>query len=377
MKPHQFQKKKIALVHDFLLYWGGAERVLKGFTEIFPQAPVFTLFYKKNIAEKFFPGTTIKSLLSLPSFLPHRLMLPFLPTAVESLILDDYDIVISSGVFSKGIITKPGTLHIHYCHTPPRFLWEERNEYVAHNVPFGLKSSARFLSHWLRVWDRQAGEQRVDYFIANSNHTKERIKKIYGREAEVIYPFVKNPKPNPPAGGQNPKPQVKIKKYFLVISRLQRYKNIELPIKVFNTLQLPLYIVGEGRDRKRLKRMAGKNIIFLGFKKEEDLPLLYKHARALIVPGIEDFGLTAIEAMAEGTPVFAYKKGGAKETIKEGKTGEFFDELTPASFYQGLQRFLVNENKYKKTRIIAHAKKFSYEKFKKHIISIVNEETMR
>lgn len=356
---------KIAFVHDFLLYWGGAERVLFGLHTLFPEAPIYTIMSDKAFVKKFFPQATINPSFSKPSIISHRAFLPFLPTAIESLNLDEYAVVISSGVFSKGIITKPKTVHIHYCHTPPRFLWEEEKKYIRDTVPFGFKILTRFTSHWLRIWDRQAGEYRVDKMIANSKWTAERIKKIYGRKARVIYPFIDQ------RLTMNDQ-RLTMNDYFLIVSRLQRYKNIELPIKVFNRLNLPLYIVGEGPDRKRLEKIAKKNIVFLGFKKEAHLPLLYRHARALILPSVEDFGLTAAEAMAQGTPVLAYKRGGAIETIKEGKTGEFFDELTRQSFWQGLQKFLTNENQYKKTHIITHAQKFSYNIFKEKILTEVN-----
>ena len=365
---------KVALVHDFLIYWGGAERVLEGLHRIFPKAPIFTLFYKKEFFKKFFPHAHILSSFLQKFPLPHRLLLPFMPTAAESLILDDYDAVISSGAFSKGIIVRPKTLHIHYCHTPPRFLWEEQKEYIADNVPSGLKSITSLVCHWLCIWDRQAGEQRVDEFIANSEWTKQRIKKVYGREAKVVYPFVENSKLETLNSKQTQNSKLKTKNYFLIISRLQRYKNLELPIKVFTKLNLPLYIVGEGPDKRRLERIAGDRVKFFGFVDEKKLPSLYKNARALIHPSIEDFGLTPLEAMVEDTPVLAYRKGGAKETILEGETGEFFDELTQKSFHNGLQKLLANEKKYNKKEIAKHAQKFSFEKFKKGIVETVREQ---
>ncbi|MBI3335069.1 MAG: glycosyltransferase [Candidatus Portnoybacteria bacterium] len=367
---------KLALVHDFLMYWGGAERVLHGLHAIFPRAPIFTLFFNEGFTKKFFPRANIH-----PSFLqkfplPHRFLLPFLPTAAESLILDDYDVVISSGTFSKGIIVRPKTLHIHYCHTPPRFLWEESREYIEHNVPFGLRSCASLMLHWLRIWDRQAGEQRVDTFIANSKWTQARIKEIYGRDSRVIYPFadLRLTTYDKRRNISNTKYQILNTKYFLVVSRLQRYKNLELPIKVFTKLNLPLYIVGEGPDKKRLQRIAGDTVKFFGFADEKELSSLYKNARALIHPSVEDFGLTPIEAMAQGTPALAYRKGGAEETIIESKTGEFFDELNEKSLHNGLQKLLANEGKYSKKEIIKHVQKFSFERFQKNILKTVREE---
>lgn len=339
--------------------------MVQGFHRMFPHAPIYTLFYKTEFAKTFFPKANIRA-----SFLQHipfhrRFLLPFMPTAIETFNLDGYDGIITSGTFAKGVITKPHTKHIHYCHTPPRFLWEEEEEYVRNNVPFGLKRGASFLLHWLRLWDRHASE-RVDIMVTNSKWTKRKIQKLYGREAHVIYPFCES--------SQFPVPSSQLRKdYFLIVSRLQRYKNIELPIQVFTKLRLPLYIVGEGPDQRRLKRIAGPTVKFLGFKREEHLSLLYRHARGVILPGIEDFGLTIVEAMAQGTPALAYRKGGAIETIKEGRTGEFFDEATPAGFHQGLKRFFANEKKYEKRDIIKQAQKFSLEKFEHAIYKLIEK----
>ena len=356
---------KVAIVHDFLCYWGGAERVVRGLHRILKDAPIYTLFYKRDFVKAFFPHADIRA-----SFLHNvpfhrRFLLPFMPTAMEAFNLDEYDVIITSGTFAKGVITKPHAKHIHYCHTPPRFLWEEEEEYVRNNVPFGLKGGSSLLFHWLRLWDRHASE-RVDVMIANSEWTKNKIKKIYGREAKVIYPLYES--------FQFPVSSFQLKKnYFLIVSRLQRYKDIELAITVFNKLKIPLYIAGEGPDRRRLERLAGPTIKFLGFKSEEKLPLLYAHARGVILPGVEDFGLTVVEAMAQGTPALAYREGGARETIIEGKTGEFFDEQTVKSFWQGLQRFFANEKRYKAQEIVKQAEKFAFKVFERSIRSLIEK----
>ena len=168
---------KVALVHDFLIYWGGAERLAQGLHRMFPEAPLYTLFYRRDFVKTFFPKATIyaSSLQHIP--LPHRFLLPLMPTTIETFNLDEYDVIITSGTFAKGIITKPNARHIHYCHTPPRFLWEEEQEYIKYNVPLGLKGSTSFFLHWLRLWDRHASE-RVDLMIANSQWTRKKIKKI-------------------------------------------------------------------------------------------------------------------------------------------------------------------------------------------------------
>lgn len=356
---------KIALVHDFLLYWGGAERVLQGIHEMFPEAPLYTLFHNPEFTKRFFPNANIRAS-SLQSFrFAYKFFLPFLPTSIEYINFDDYDVVISSGTFAKGIITKPQTLHIHYCHTPPRFLWEEEKEYITHNVPFGLKRVASFALTWLRAWDRVAAK-RPDVFIVNSAWTAMRIKKFYGRASQVVYPFVKNVAP------KNQHLKLKnTKQYFLIVSRLQRYKHIELAIRVFNDIALPLVIVGKGSDARRLMRIARGNVLFLGFQDERALPWLYSHAKAVILPGIEDFGLTLIEAMSYGTPALAYRKGGALETMIEGKTGEFFEAQHEESFFQGLKNILIHSPTYKREDIKKHAQNFSFKRFKQELLAAI------
>ncbi len=357
---------KVAIVHDFLIYWGGAERVLTGLREIFSDAPIYTLFYKEKFVKKFFAGAKI-----IPSFLqnvplPRQLLLPFMPTAIESFQLENYDVVISSGNFSKGVITSPQTAHIHYCHSTPRFLWEEGQEYIADNVPFGFRTIASLTLHFLRVWDLSAS-CRVDSYIANSQWTATRIKKFYKKDSRIIYPFI----PNSAAIVQE-LGIFKRKKYFLIVSRLQRYKNIELAIRACNELGLSLVIAGKGPDSTRLKKIAGKTITFLGFVQEKDLPSLYQRAKAVILPGVEDFGLTLIEAMSYGTPALAYKKGGACETIIEGKTGEFFEEHTIESFAKGLKKVLTHYPNYKKDETKKYAQRFSFDRFKEEILNIIN-----
>lgn len=355
---------KVALVHDFLMYWGGAERLLKGLAAIFPGAPLYTLFYKSAFVHEFFSHSPIilSSLQNLP--LPHRSLLPLMPFSIESFQFDEFDVVISSGIFAKGIITRPGTRHIHYCHTPPRFLWEESASYLQHSVPFGLKTLTLGLLHWLRQWDVSAAS-RPDIMIANSRWTQQKIKKIYRREAEVVYPFTSSK-----FKVQKSKLQSKTQKYFLVVSRLQRYKNIDVAIRACNDLRLNLIIAGLGSDEKRLRRLAGPNIEFLGFIPEEKLSSLYQHARAVIVPNIEDFGLVAIEAMAHGTPVIAYRKGGAVETIIEGRTGKFFDQLSEKALIESIAIFMKEEKKYDKELIKKHSEQFSFKHFEEKILTI-------
>lgn len=361
---------KIALVHDFLWYWGGAERVLQGLTTIFPHAPLYTLYYKPSFTKEYFWDQIIHASFLQYIPLPHRFCLPFMPSAAESLRLDAYDVVISSGAFAKGVITRPGTTHIHYCHTPPRFLWEDSHSYLSLRVPRGLKIPALFSTHWLRLWDAQAAK-RPDIMLANSRWTQYKIKKIYQRDSRVIYPFVEISKQI-----KNTKYKIQNTKYFLIVSRLQPYKNIDLAIQACNELKLSLVIAGVGPDEKRLKRLAGETIKFLGFVEEDELASLYDKARAIILPGIEDFGLVPLEAMAQGTPVLAYRQGGAIETIKEGETGVFFNHLTVPSLIKGIKKILNQKKAFNKKTIIAYSRQFSWENFKTSLLNVVNNPSL-
>jgi len=366
------RKPKIAIVHDFLTYFGGAEQVLRSLHNLYPNAPIYTLIYDKNKMEKYFPNAKIipSFLNSLPYFLRKRkkFLLPFFSTAAETFDLRDFDVVISSSSsFVKGIITKPKTIHICYCHTPTRFLWDWYYNYLRENRLFGLKKCliVPFL-HYLRIWDKSAAE-RVDYFISNSRNTQERIKKYYNRESTVIYPPVDIARSNK----ESQEEKVCEKDYFLIVSRLSAYKKIQIAVEAFNKLELPLVVIGEGSEKKRLEKIAEKNIEFLGFKKEKELTKYYRNCYAFIFPGEDDFGIAPCEAMSFGKPVLAYKRGGAMETVIEGVTGEFFCDMIPEILADGVRRLKNNYDKYDANAIRDHASMYSRENFEKNISSFV------
>ncbi len=360
---------KIAIVHDFLTYFGGAERVLMSLHKLYPKAPIYTLLYDEKKMKRYFPEAKIRT-----SFINKfsksirkrkKYLLPFFPTAAETFDLREFDIVISSSSsFVKGIITKPKTVHICYCHTPTRFLWDWHYNYLKENKVGRLKKIFLIpLLHYLRMWDKTAAE-RVDYFIANSENTERRIKKFYNRESKVIYPPVDISR----RGGSRPAPTALAmtdinKNYFLIVSRLTPYKKIDIAIEAFNKLELPLVIIGDGGDRKRLEKMAENNIKFLGFQLEEKIAEYYQNCQAFIFPGEDDFGITPVEAMSFGKPVLAYRKGGALETIIEGETGEFFDDPIPEILADGVRRIKNNCDDYDVEKIKKQAEKFSEEKF--------------
>ncbi|HRY82328.1 MAG TPA: glycosyltransferase [Candidatus Moranbacteria bacterium] len=352
---------KIALVHDFLNQYGGAEKVLEVLAEMFPEAPIYTLLYDREKMREKFKGKEIRTsfLQRLPRFLRKRYkyFLPFLPTAPESFDLRDFDLVISSsGAWSKGIVTRLDTIHIAYIHSPMRFVWDYNEKYLRDERKEKFGFLIRPVLSYFRLWDKLASD-RPDYLIANSKYTQSRIKKYYRRESEVIYPPV-----NQESGIMNHE-SGNDKKYFLIVSRLSAYKKIDKAIEAFNKLELPLVIVGTGKEEKRLKKIAGKTIEFLGYQKEEDLPEIYKNARAFIFPGVDDFGIAPVEAMMHGIPVIAIKDGGAVEIVEENRTGEFFESAMPEVIADAVRRFCENEKKYEREYIIKSVERFGKERF--------------
>lgn len=359
---------KIALVHEYLNQFGGAERILLTLCTIFPDAPIFTLFYDKNATGGVFEGRDIRTsfLQNTPFVKKHHRSFPLLmPLAIEQFDFSPpgggFDVVISiSASFAKGIITKPNTKHICFCLTPPRFLWDDSHKFVEE---FGYSQFVKtvlppFISY-LRIWDKEAS-YRVDEFWAISDFVKQRIRKYYQRESQVIYPPVDikkfQTKNWEPGTGD----------YFLMVGRLVSYKRFDLGIKAFNNLGFPLKIVGDGLERRKLKKLAGKNVQFLGSVPDNQLVGLYSKAQALIFPQEEDFGIVPLEAMASGKPVIAFRDGGAVETIVEGKTGLFFDEQTVGSLVQAVKNF--NPSKFNPENCRKQAERFDARVFKQKVL---------
>lgn len=376
----KLKNPKIALAHDFLTSFGGAERVLMSLHNIYPEAPIYTLLYDKDKMQKYFPNAKIRPsfLNKFPVFLKRRkkYLLPFFSTATETFDLRDFDAVISSSnSFVKGIITKPKTIHICYCHAPSRFLWDWYFNYLDENrIKWIKKIFAVPFLHYLRMWDKSASE-RVDYFIANSSNTADKIKKFYGKDSAVIYPPVSVDEFK--AKEKNEKAKIKTKDYFLIISRLSAYKNIDIVVEAFNKLELPLVVIGDGGEKNRLKKIAKKNIEFPGFLPDEELARYYQNCQAFIFPTEDDFGIAPVEAMFFGKPVLAYRKGGALETIAEGITGEFFDDPIPEIVADGVRRIKNNYENYNSETIRKHAEKFSQKRFERDIkefIKCINKQ---
>lgn len=362
---------KIALVHDWLNNLGGAERVLFELHNMYPEAPIYTLFYNPKLTAQHIPHAQIRPsrLQNFPFIRKfYKYFMPLMPMAMESFDFSEFDLVISSSVnFSKGLILKPGTKHICYCYSPTRFLWDQNHEYQKQNSTSPLKKwLTRVSQHLLRIWDRQTAE-RVDVFVAISDHVQKRIKKYYGKEASIIYP--------PVAFTSEQLPIHSDKNFYLIVSRLFPHKNIDIAIEVFNKLGLELVIIGDGPIKKNLQKMAGKNISFLGELPDNEIIRYYSQCRAFIMPQEEDFGLTPIEAMSFGKPVLALAKGGATETLIEGVTGEFFDDPIPEALADGMRRLNENYSKYSPLAIKSQTEKFSRNKFQSQIRELVTRLT--
>ncbi|NME82452.1 glycosyltransferase [Clostridium sp. SM-530-WT-3G] len=359
---------KIALVHDWLPFMGGAERVLSNFIELFPGAPVYTTICNREKID-----SPIKEAKIITSHLQknkkeiknHRRLFPFMMTAIESFNLNEYDVVLSdSSCIAKGVITPPSTLHICYCHSPMRYAWEFSHEYAEKMAgKGGIK--AKLLRHFLsfvRLWDNVSAD-RVDYFIANSENVAKRIRKHYKREAIVIHPAVRCNLFELSDIDED---------YYLMVGRLQEYKRVDIAVQAFNKLGLPLIIIGDGPDRVRLESMAKSNVKFLGRKSDQEIKDYYSKCKAFIFPGEEDFGITPLEAMASGRPVIAYKKGGALETVVENMTGVFFEKQSSDDLIDAVNRFYKME--FDKKVIRTHAEKFDESVFKEKIKKFIEEK---
>jgi len=324
---------KIALAHDFLNQYGGAERTLEALHEAFPEAPIFTSVFVPDRLPACFSDWDVRTsfMQNLPFLTTaYKKYLPLYPRAFERFDLSGFDVVLSSSsAFAKGIRVPPGAVHICYCYTPMRFVWDRDRYLEKEPVPFYLKPFLNPLLERLRRWDLCTARS-VHRFIAISEHIRRRIRAAYGAEADVLYP--------PVDVGDFPVSNQK-GTYDLVVSRLNPYKRIEIAIAACERLGRPLKIVGQGPHASALRRLAGPRTEFLGAVPFDRLKELYAGTRAFLFPGEEDFGIAPVEAMAAGRPVIAYGSGGALETVVEGETGLFFREPTPESLIAALRRF--------------------------------------
>lgn len=350
---------KTAIVHDWFCNMGGGDKVAEAFLDVMPGSPVYTLCYlEKSLTPK------LKSADIHVSYLQkyinqkkdnHQKFLPFMPAASESFDMSAYDIVLSSSsCCAKGVITRPDTIHICYCHTPMRYAWEYFYEYTEGMNPLKTKV-INYVMNYMRMWD-SISANRVDYFIANSYNVAKRIKKHYRRDAVVVHP---------PIDTDYFVPGEIDGDFYLCVSRLVKYKRIDLAVEACNRLKLPLIVIGQGAEYDKLRNMAGATVHVLGRQSDEVIREYYQRCKALIFPGEEDFGMTPLEVQSCGRPVIAYGRGGALETVVEGKTGVFFSEQTVENLMDAMKR--MNQLTFHKSALRAHAEKFGKQRFLKEM----------
>ena len=351
---------KVALLHYWLTNIRGGEKVFLELCEMFPQADIFTHVITPDIQKKYFPNRKIHT--SFINKLPNAAKLyknymPLMFKASQSFDLRGYDLIISSESGPiKGIRKPEGTKHICYCHTPMRYLWDMFDDYYQ-NAPFYKKCAMKLLKNYLRKHDLYSANN-VDVFIANSDFVKDRIRRIYNRDAEVIYPPVDVDFFKSKTDAESRKD------YYLVAGELVNYKRVDIAVKAFNSSGKKLIVVGSGEEFSKLHLSAKSNITFTGKVSNEKLRKLYSEARALIFPGVEDFGIVPIEAQATSTPVIAYAQGGALETVVDGQTGIFFDKQTPEALNIVIDKFEKISDDFDTSKIRLHSLNFSRRHFR-------------
>lgn len=362
--------QKVAVLHYWWLSNRGGEAVVTEILKIYPYADLYIHVYDEDLVRKslapFFRGRIYSTFISkLPlSKKLYQKYLPLMPFALEQLDLSKYDLVISSESGpTKGVITRPDAIHICYCHSPMRYIWDMYHEYLKRSG-FVVRNIFPFIAHYLRAWDRLSAD-RVDFFIANSNFISSRINKFYRRKSEVINPpvFVDRFDPNAPR-----------ENFYLYLGQLVSYKRADIAIEAFNTLGLPLVVIGEGEEYHALLKSSKNNITFLGRQSFPIVKEYLERCKGLIFPGIEDFGIVPIEAMAAGAPVIAYAKGGALESVIDLQTGVLFYEQTSESLIKAIEKFEKNSALFNSQFLHNYSRSYSVEifhsKFKKFIDKI-------
>ncbi len=352
------KKMKVAIVHDYLNQYGGAERVLEAICELYPDAPIYTSIYDPEaVLHRFDHRTVITSFMQkFPGVMKHhQVYLPFYNYAFESFDLSQYDLVISSSsAWAKGVITGPDTLHICYCHTPMRFVWQYEDYAQRERLNRVAKAVLPIVLNRVRLWDVNSSG-RPDFYVANSQTVARRIAKFWGRDSVVINPPVET--------GQIPFDNSPRDDFYLWVGRLVPYKRADIVIEAFKHLDLPLKVVGTGRDLATLKKIAGPKTEFLGYLPDDQVRYLYSRCRAFIQAGAEDFGITPIEAMAGGAPVIAIRQNGPAETVHEGENGLFFEEQTPEALAGAVRHFERQSNRFRPAAIRRYAQNFDRELF--------------
>lgn len=363
---------KVALVQDWLVKFGGAEWTLLNWHKIFPDAPLYTLVYDRKKMGMAFEDFDVRTtyIQKIPGAIKHyQMLLPLMPGAWERLDLTEYDLVLSScSSCCKGIITRPDAVHICYCHTPTRYFWDMFYEYKRQTNPIKGFLMTNCI-HKLRMWDKLAAD-RVDYFLANSKFTQQRIKKYYKRDADIIYSV----------GGNFVSDELFEKTenedFYLITGRLVGYKRFDLAIEACSRLGKRLIVVGTGNEEENLKKIAGSTVEFKGYCSNEEIMNYYARAKGFLFPGLEDFGFTPIEAQSGGTPVIAFGKGGALETVANGETGLFFQKQTVDALIEAIKNFEKHGVKKNRSEIRKYANTFSAERFRQEILNYCMSKTV-
>jgi len=364
---------KTAIVHEWLVNYAGSEKVVESFTNIWPDADVFTLvdFLTDKERKIILKGKQTET--SFIQHLPfakrqHRKYLPLFPKAIESFKLSKYDLIISSShSVAKGVKTKKNQLHICYCHSPMRYAWDEADYYLLQaNLNRGIRGFlAKATINYLRKWDLQSADN-VNFFIANSNHIAKKIKRIYNRDADVIYP---------PVDVNKFSLQTEKEDFYLTASRLVPYKRIDLIMDAFARMpDKKLIVIGGGPEKERLKAKATANISLIGYQKFESLKEYLQKAKAFVFAAEEDFGIIVVEAMACGAPVIAGNIGGTMESVIDKKTGILFPEQTVESIVEAVRNFETMKKSINYSEVRAHSEKFSREIFERNIKNYVDEK---
>lgn len=357
---------KIAIVHDWLTNMGGAEQVIINFKEMYPEAPIYTTFYNPDNLDSKLRNIDVRTcfLQKKKIVTNHKKYFPLMPLAFENFHLNEYDVVLSSSSScAKGVLTKPGSVHVCYCHTPMRYAWEKRDEYVE-GMGKLKRGLIKILLHYMRIWD-VASANRVDYFIANSTEVQKRIKKHYKRESIVINPPVRCSLFNISDNDGD---------YYVIVSRLVKYKRFDLAVQACKELNKKLIVIGEGPEKENLQKIAEgcENIKFLGRLEDAEVKKYMAECKALLFPGEEDFGITPVETMASGRPVIAYGKGGVLDSIIDGKTGLFFREQNVESLKEAISKFETMQ--FNKKEIRQHALQFDEAEFRKKMMNFIEEK---
>ncbi len=360
---------RVALIHDWLNQIGGAEDVLETLVGMYPGAPVYTSMYAPDLMPPAYRAWDIRTtwMDRLPGIhRRHQIYLPFYPLAFEGMPLADFDLVLSNkSGFCHGVRVPPGATHVCYCLAPTRYVWNLHDYAERERLPAIANMVLPPVITLLRRWD-YAAAQRVHHFIAISTDIQARIKQFYGRESVVIHPPVDTSRFHPAPRHDN---------YFLILSRLVPYKRIDLAVQAFNELGLPLVIAGDGRDRARLQATAKSNVTFLGRVSDARVAELMAHCRAFVFPGLEDFGITPVQAQAAGRPVIAFAGGGALDTVQDGVTGLFFCEPTWQCLADAVRR--LDDAQFNPTAIREFALRFDTQVFKRKLSTFVQETVNR